>query len=211
MSSGPVPLRVRSLSKRYTDKQVLEGVDLELASGEALALLGPNGAGKSTLIGCICGSVIPDSGQVEIAGHELAAQPLEARRALRYLAQEVDFPPGLTGQELLEFQADVFGARADLGQAAQLAGLGDSLAHLASTYSVGMRRRLAFAALSLGQAALYVLDEPFAGIDADSSARLLDWLLARKRAGAAILIAGHAQDKAALEALESAELRLGAS
>lgn len=208
MNSSPLPLRVRGLSKRYTDKQVLEGVELELARGEALALLGPNGAGKSTLIGCICGSVIPDSGQVEIAGHELAASPLEARRALRYLAQEVDFPPGLTGRELLEFQAEVFAARADLGQAAQLAGLGDALEHLASTYSVGMRRRLAFAALSLGQAALYVLDEPFAGIDVDSCERLLDWLLARKRAGAAILIAGHAQDQAALEALEAAQLRL---
>jgi len=202
------PLQVRGLGKRYADKQVLDGIELELGAGEVVALLGPNGAGKSTLIGCICGTVIPDRGTITIAGHELTAAPLEARRQLRYLAQETEVPPGVTGRELLEFHADVFEGRADLPGALELAGLGEAIELLATTYSVGMRRRLAFAALSLGAAALFVLDEPFAGIDADSRTRLLDWLVARRAAGTAILLAAHAQDRWALDALAARELDL---
>src|SRR5690606_34264922 len=141
--------------------------------------LGPNGAGKSTLIGCVCGTVIPDAGTVTIAGHELRGEPIQARRRLRYLPQEGDVPIGLTGRELLEFHADVFEDRGALTTAERLADLGPALDLLATTYSVGMRRRLAFAALACGDAGLYVLDEPFAGLDAASRERLLDWLRAR--------------------------------
>ncbi|MCA9700076.1 MAG: hypothetical protein KC431_21300, partial [Myxococcales bacterium] len=70
-------------------------------------------------------------------------------------------------------------------------------------------RRLAFACLVPGDAALYVLDEPFAGVDAEGRERLLAWLLARRRAGAAVLLAAHAQDRWALDALEAREFRLG--
>ncbi|KIG12280.1 ABC transporter [Enhygromyxa salina] len=206
-----LPLRAINLSKRYADNVVLDGVSLELQAGEAAALLGPNGAGKSTLIGCVCGTVIPDAGTIEIAGHELRAAPIQARRALRYLAQESDLPPGLTGRELLEFHADVFDARASLEQAERLAGLGPALDLLATTYSVGMRRRLAFAALACGDAALYVLDEPFAGVDAESCARLTAWLVQRRAAGAAILLAAHGQDSALLEALAVRRFDLGAA
>ncbi|PRQ07344.1 ATP-binding cassette domain-containing protein [Enhygromyxa salina] len=198
-----LPLRAVDLSKRYADRVVLDGVSLELRAGEVVALLGPNGAGKSTLIGCACGTVIPDAGTIEIAGHDLRAAPIQARRALRYLAQESDLPPGLTGRELLEFHADVFDARTSLAEAERLAGLGSALDLLATTYSVGMRRRLAFAALACGDAALYVLDEPFAGVDGESCARLAAWLVERRAAGAAILLAAHDQDSALLDTLDA--------
>ena len=203
------PLEVSGLSKAYAGNRVLVGVDLTVAAGEAVALLGPNGAGKSTLIGCVCGTVIADAGTVRIAGHVLGEEPLQARRRLRYLAQEVDVPIGLTGRELLEFHADVFEDRGSLAAAEALAGLGPALDLLATTYSVGMRRRLAFASMACGDAALYVLDEPFAGVDAESRDRLLDWLLARKRGGAGILLAAHASDRPALDALEARSHVLG--
>jgi ABC-type multidrug transport system ATPase subunit len=206
-----VPLRVEQLSKSYAGHKVLDAVALEVTAGEAVALLGPNGAGKSTLIGCVCGTVIADAGTVTIAGHELRSEPIEARRRLRYLAQEVDVPIGLTGRELLEFHADVFadhnspGPRRtrtnSIAEAERLADLGPALELLATTYSVGMRRRLAFAAMACGDAALYVLDEPFAGVDTQSRDRLLGWLLERKHAGAGILLAAHESDREALDAL----------
>jgi ABC-type multidrug transport system ATPase subunit len=197
------PLEVSGLSKAYAGNRVLVDVALSVAAGEAVALLGPNGAGKSTLIGCVCGTVIADAGHVAIAGHELRSQPIQARQRLRYLAQEVDVPIGLTGRELLEFHADVFGDRRSLAEAEALAELGPALDLLATTYSVGMRRRLAFAAMACGDPALYVLDEPFAGVDAQSRERLLAWLLGRKRAGAGILMAAHASDREALDALDA--------
>jgi ABC-type multidrug transport system ATPase subunit len=210
---GTPPLRVSGLSKRYAANVVLANVELELAAGEVVALLGANGAGKSTLIGCVCGTVIPDSGEVVIAGHDLRREPIEARRKLRYLAQEIDVPSGLTGRELLEFHADVFEDRSGLATAERLADLGPALDLLATTYSVGMRRRIAFAAMAFGcgrtEAALYVLDEPFAGVDAQSRDRLLAWLQERKRAGAAILLAAHDSDREALDALAARPFALG--
>lgn len=195
------PLRVEQLSKSFAGRPVLAGVALEVAAHEAVALLGPNGAGKSTLIGCVCGTVIADAGTITIAGHDLRSEPIEARRRLRYLPQEVDVPLGLTGRELLEFHADVFADRSSLATAERLADLGPALELLATTYSVGMRRRLAFAAMACGDAELYVLDEPFAGLDAESRERLLGWLLERQQAGAGILLAAHESDREALDAL----------
>jgi ABC-type multidrug transport system ATPase subunit len=203
-----LPLRATGLSKRYAQRPVLTDVSLELQPGEAVALLGPNGAGKSTLIGCVCGTVIPDAGSVTIAGHDLRSEPIQARRRLRYLAQEIDVPAGLTGRELLEFHADVFEHRSGLPHAQTLSGLGPALELLATTYSVGMRRRLAFASLAFGDAALYVLDEPFAGVDSEGREQLLAWLLERRAAGAAILLAAHAQDSWALEALDARRFTL---
>ena len=203
-----LPLRVTGLSKRYASNHVLDGLDLSVEPGQAVALLGPNGAGKSTLIGCVCGGVIPDGGDVQIGGHDLVHAPILARGVLRYLAQETQLPAGLTGRELLEFHAEVFGDSGGSERAESLAGLGDAIEMLASTYSVGMRRRLAFAALSFGSARLYVLDEPFAGIDADSRTRLLAWLCERRAAGAGILLAAHAQDRGALDALDAREFQL---
>jgi ABC-type multidrug transport system ATPase subunit len=204
-----LPLRATGLSKRYAQRSVLTDVSLELQPGETVALLGPNGAGKSTLIGCVVGTVIPDAGSVAIAGHDLRTEPIQARRRLRYLAQEVDVPAGLTGHELLEFHADVFEDRAALPRAAKLSGLGPALELLATTYSVGMRRRLAFASLAFGDAAVYVLDEPFAGVDAEGREQLLAWLIEQRAAGAAILLAAHVQDSWALEALDARPFSLG--
>jgi ABC-type multidrug transport system ATPase subunit len=201
-------LRVEGLHKAYPNLPVLVDLSLEVGPGEVVALRGPNGAGKSTLIGCVAGTVIPDSGTVHIAGHDLRQAPLDARRLLRYLPQEVEIPVGLTGQEVLEFHAEVFGDDAGLAKAAELSGLGDRLAYLASTYSVGMRRRLVFAALAPGKPRLLVLDEPFAGIDHDSRGRFLDWLGELRQDGCGLLLAAHEQDRRELEALDAREFEL---
>lgn len=204
------PLQVRGLSKRYAGRSVLDNLDLDLAAGETLALTGPNGAGKSTLLGCVVGTVIPDAGVIRIAGHDLAREPIEARRALRYLPQEVEVPAGLTGRELIEFHADVFGEPAALERAVALADLGPAIDLLATTYSVGMRRRLAFACLLPGPGRLYVLDEPFAGVDSHARVALLEWLGERRRAGAGILLAAHeASEGPAIAALEARTFPLG--
>lgn len=204
------PLRVEGLTKRYAGRAVLDALALALAPGEALALTGPNGAGKSTLLGCVVGTVIPDAGTITIAGHELAREPMKARRALRYLPQEVELPAGLTGRELIAFHADVFGEPAAVERAVALADLGEAIDHLASTYSVGMRRRLAFACLVPGAGRLYVLDEPFAGVDTQARAALLAWLDERRKAGAGILLAAHAESEGpAIAALAARTFALG--
>ena len=195
------PLAAQGICKRYREHVVLDGVELTVAPGEVLALVGPNGTGKSTLIGCVCGTVIPDQGRVTIGGHDLARAPLDARRALRYLPQETDAPVGMTGDEILAFYADVFKDPDGMSRAREMASLGPAMGELATTYSVGMRKRLMFAALTFGEAALYVLDEPFAGVDAEGRTRMQAWLGRRKAAGAGLLLAAHDADDPELSAL----------
>ncbi len=186
-----VPLRATSLCKRYGARTLFEGLGLEVAAGEVAALLGPNGTGKSTLLGCITGAVIADAGRIEIGGHDLEAAPLAARGALRALPQEVEVPEGLTGRELIEFFAAVFADPRGQASALELADLGPPIDALATTYSVGMRKRLMFAALTLGPGSLYVLDEPFAGVDREGRGRMVEALTRALARGAGVLLSAH--------------------
>lgn len=194
-----LPLRAHGVVKRYGSRVILGGVQLDVGPGELVVLRGPNGTGKSTLIGCVTGQVVPDEGTIAIAGHDLRAAPLEARRQLRALAQEVEIPPGITGREWLGFCADAYGATS-------LATAGDPqldevIDHLATTYSVGLRRRLAFLGLCLGTPKLFVLDEPFAGVDQDGRRSMLDRLRGFLAAGAGMLVAAHDHELGELDTL----------
>ena len=203
------PLVARGLAKRYGAAEVFAGLDLEVGPGQALALIGPNGAGKSTLIGCLVGAVIADAGAVEIGGHDLRRAPLAARAALRYLPQEVEVPQGLTGRDLIDFHAAVFRDPGGRDRAIVLADLGPALDALATTYSLGMRKRLVFAALTLGEAALFVLDEPFAGLDREGRAALAAALVRARERGAGLLLSAHDPDDLATFGPDLRVLRLG--
>lgn len=207
MSNAP-PLRATGITKRYGSHTVLERIELQVGPSETVVLVGPNGIGKSTLIGCVCGTVIPDAGTIELGGHDLRREPIAARSVLRYLPQEVEVPAGLTGRELLQFYAEVHQDAVAASRAAELSRLGDALDRYATTYSVGMRRQLAFAGLTPGDSRLLVLDEPFAGVDRDGRARMLDVLQQRLASGTGILMAAHDQDARELEVLEARRIDL---
>jgi len=203
-------LVVDGVRKAFGPHVVLDAVSLRLAAGHTMVLRGPNGAGKSTLLGCVAGTIVPDQGTVAIAGHDLIAKPVAARAALRYLPQEVEVPAGITGRELLELSATIFKADPDsIDRAAKITGLGDALERFATTYSVGMRRLLAFGTLMLGSAALFVLDEPFAGVDADGRGRLLDALIKAQAEGASIVLAAHDRDASDVARLSPERFDLG--
>lgn len=205
-----VPLDVTGVTKSFGAHVVLDSIDVRVGPGEAVVLIGPNGVGKSTLLGCVCGTVVPDSGAITIGGHDLGRAPIKARAALRYLPQEVEVPTGVTGDELLRFYADVHEAATDVDRCAEATELPRSaLERLATTYSVGMRRRLAFGCLMAGEGQLYVMDEPFAGVDQHGRTRMHDRCKRLLDRGAGLLLAAHDQDLAALDDLGARRLQLG--
>ena len=204
-------LRVTGLSKAYAGRGVLRDVELTVAAGEVAGLLGPNGTGKTTLLGCVTGAVIADAGRVEIGGHDLEGAPLAARAALRALPQEVEVPEGLTGREIVEFFGQVFGEPQGQARAIELADLGPAIDHLATTYSVGMRKRLMFAALMLGPGRLFALDEPFAGVDRQGRGRMVAALRTALANGAGVLLSAHEEEELAGLGIPVRGIRLGGS
>ena len=203
-------LHVEAISKRYGSHEVLRDVSLTLKRGQALSLVGRNGAGKSTLLRCIAGQVFPDSGAIWISGYGLYDQPEAARSCFRYLPQEVPMPDRISAFELVEFYAGVYGEPLACARLLELAGLSSVANQAVRNLSVGMQRRLAFASLFAGQAKLFVLDEPFAGLDRDSRARFTRVLKHRLHDGASLLIATHEQDHEEVTQLECARLELHA-
>lgn len=217
MSETTIPLVVEAVTKRYASRTVLDALSLRVEPGKTVVLRGPNGAGKSTLLGCIAGTVIPDEGRLLIGGHDLRRDPLAARAALRYLPQEPEVPAGLSGRELLGFFADAFGDPGGVERAAAFLDFGEALDRFATTYSVGMRRQLMFAALLAGSGAgqgpgngrLWVLDEPFAGVDAEGRGKIRAALERALAAGAGVVVAAHDRDAQDVEPLSPTSFDVG--
>ena len=190
-------LRVRDLHRSFGDLHVLAGLDLDLASGEALALIGPNGAGKSTALRCIAGADQATSGTVELDGAPLDERSPATRRDLAVVMDDLDFFPDLSVVEHLNLLARAHQvADPDELVDAVLAdvGLQGQAAQLPGTLSSGQRRRLALASAFVRPRRLLILDEPEQRLDAAGLAWLADRLNAEKADGLGILLVSHDTD-----------------
>lgn len=163
-------VQVTDLSRRFGSQLALSGVDLTLERGEVLGLLGPNGAGKTTCLRILSGNLAPTTGRVEIAGVDLARDPLAAKRELGYLPERPPLYPELRVDEYLNFcarlrrvpPAHVRDAVEDAKDRCGLHGLGR---RPISKLSKGFRQRLGIAQAILHQPRLLILDEPTEGLD----------------------------------------------
>src|SRR5512142_976265 len=161
---------VRDLVKRFGAFTAVDHVNLETARGEIFGFLGPNGAGKSTTIKMLCGLLRPTAGQISIAGHDAAAQPLEVKRSIGVLLEEANLYDRLTGREFLIFSARMHGlplpeARSRCDELLELMELTGEQDKLIIDYSMGMKKKTAFAAALIHHPRGLFLDEPFNGID----------------------------------------------
>ena len=160
----------RGLTRRFGDVHALDGIDLEVSSGEIYGFLGPNGAGKSTLIRVLCTLLVPTSGSAEVRGFDVVANRHEVRLRIGVALQDVALDPKQTGVEFLRLQGRLYGltgAEIDqrLAEIRQLIDLGDALNRMISTYSGGMKRRLDLAAALVHNPDVLFLDEPTSGLD----------------------------------------------
>ncbi len=163
------------LEKRYTPKDsdaihALRGVTLQVHAGEIYALLGPNGAGKTTLISILTTLIAPTAGTATVAGYDVAAQAADVRRRIGVTFQEIVVDADLTGRQVLDFHARLYGLGKDarrerIATLAGLVELTDALDRKAGTYSGGMKRRLELARGLLSAPQVLFLDEPTQGLD----------------------------------------------
>jgi ABC-2 type transport system ATP-binding protein len=190
-----VPLiRVVGLVRVFGAQRVLDGVDLDVAAGEAVALLGPNGAGKTTLLKIVATLLRPTRGTATVAGHDCVREAESARAVLGLVGHGTHVYEDLTARENLAFWARLRGHPAE--REALTGALADvDLEHHADvrvrTLSAGMRRRLALARLALTNPRVLLLDEPFAGLDQRARKWLEGRLEAFKTGGGALLMVTH--------------------
>jgi ABC-2 type transport system ATP-binding protein len=163
-------IEVTGLSKRYGEVLAVRDVSFKVASGEVVGFLGPNGAGKTTTMRMLTGFLPPSSGRVVVAHHDLAAEPMKARRAIGYLPEIPPLYPEMRVVEYVTYTAalrDVPRAerRAKVERALQICGLADVSRRVIGTLSKGYRQRVGLAQAVVHEPAVLVLDEPTAGLD----------------------------------------------
>lgn len=185
-------IAARDLSKRYGQRHVLRGLDLDVAPGVVTLLVGANGAGKTTLLRLITGLCQPDAGVVQVAGYHVVKQRLAALGALSFLPQAPRFHARLTTQQVARYYARLRG-RSDAEVQDELArwGLNDHLTATTNQLSGGLRQRLAIAIFALARAPVLVLDEPGLSLDPEWRVRLQRHLSAEAQRGATVLVATH--------------------
>jgi ABC-2 type transport system ATP-binding protein len=208
-SRTPPLLRVRGLTKKFGDIEVLSGVDLTVTSGKALALRGRNGAGKSTLLRCITGVDAPTTGAVELDGEPVDERSVAVRRDLAIVLDDMDFFPDLSVVEHLDLFARAHGvpdAEELVNAVLEEVRLTGQAAQLPGTLSSGQKRRLALASAFVRPRRLLVLDEPEARLDQAGLEWLTGRLLQEKADGLGILLASH--DPALVEAVADRVLDL---
>lgn len=163
-------IEVSHLVKRYGDVLAVDDLSFSVAPGEILGFLGPNGAGKSTTMRIVAGFVAATSGEARVCGHDVAREPLAARRQLGYLPEGAPSYPEMTPRAFLEFVADVRGLageqrRRRFDETVERLGLGPVLERPIDTLSKGFRRRVGLAQAILHDPPVLVLDEPTDGLD----------------------------------------------
>ncbi len=186
---------MRDLKKLYGFKAAVDGVNLDVPRGSFFGFLGPNGAGKSTTIRILTGLIPADQGSIEILGFRMPEQELEIKRRIGLVPDESLLFDRLTGAEFLEFVGRMYG----LSRAAAIARTRDLLdlfelqadRKIIGEYSKGMRKRVAMAASLIHHPDLFLMDEPFEGVDAVGARLMKDILVDRVKRGATIFLTSH--------------------
>ena len=163
-------LKIENLTKSYGDKKVLIGLNLQINAGEIFGFIGHNGAGKSTTIKCCVGILKFEGGNIYIDGTSVKDNPLECKKKIAYIPDNPDLYEYMKGVEYLNFIGSIFKVAPDLLKqrinkyAADLE-LSNSLAQPISSYSHGMKQKLAIISAWIHEPKLIVMDEPFVGLD----------------------------------------------
>ncbi|HML51147.1 MAG TPA: ABC transporter ATP-binding protein [Propionicimonas sp.] len=210
MARKSVVLKVSGLTKAFGPVVIVDGFNLEVAAGEAVALTGRNGAGKSTVLRCLIGADRPDDGRIEVNGVAVSETNPLIRRDVATVIDDLDFFPDLSVVEHLDLLARAHGVpdpEAAVDAVLDEVQLVPQSGQLPGTLSSGQRRRLALATAFVRPRKLLVLDEPEQRLDTEGVAWLAERLIAERRQGLAIVMASH--EPMLVEKVATRVVRLG--
>ncbi|HYC77972.1 MAG TPA: ABC transporter ATP-binding protein, partial [Planctomycetota bacterium] len=188
---------LRALGRSFGPKVAVADLDLQVFPGEFFAFLGPNGAGKSTTIKIATAMLRPTAGYARVLGFDVVAHPLEVKRRIGVLPEEVQLYERLTPLETLRFAGALYGLRKDeiASRSAELLDLLEIAAadrrKMVVDFSMGMRKKVALACALLHAPRLLFLDEPFNGIDAVTTRAIKDVLQQAVGRGVTIFFSSH--------------------
>ncbi len=189
-------LEAINLQKSYGDHEALKGLNLSINKGDIYCLLGANGAGKTTTINLFLNFIDPTGGTAKVNNIDVSEEPLETKRYLAYIPEQVMLYPNLTGLENIEYFArlgghDEYGEDDLRGFLTQCGLQAEAAGRRIGTYSKGMRQKVGVAIAIAKQAKALLLDEPTSGLDPKASNEFSELLKRLQEDGAAILMATH--------------------
>jgi ABC-2 type transport system ATP-binding protein len=195
MEASPA-IEIRGLRKVYGEKAAVDGLTLTVERGCFFGFLGPNGAGKTTTIRMLMGLAPPTAGEIRILGRRMPEEALEIKARIGLVPDESLLFDHLTGGEFVEFVGRMYGlgrelARKRARELMELFELDTAGRKLIAEYSKGMRKRVAMAAALIHRPELFLLDEPFEGVDAVGARLMKDILQEQVRQGATIFLTSH--------------------
>ncbi len=196
-------IEVNDLQKRFKKLEAVRGVSFAIQKGEIYGLLGPNGAGKSTTISMLAGLVKPSGGDMAVAGFSVAGQPLEAKRRIGLVPQDIALYSKLSARDNLKFWGRMYGIPGKtlaqrIKEVLELTGLTQRADEPLKNYSGGMKRRINIAAGILHQPELLILDEPTVGVDPQSRTHIFDLIRGLNQNGTTVIYTSHYMEEVEL-------------
>lgn len=194
-------LRIDHLTKIYGDVKAVDDLSLHIAPGEIYGFIGHNGAGKTTTLKSAVGILRFDSGEILIDGHSIKTDPLTCKKMIAYIPDNPDLYEYMTGIQYLDFTADIFGVSVSLRKerieryASDLE-IREDLPQPISSYSHGMKQKLALISALIHDPRLVIMDEPFVGLDPKASFTMKTIMREICDKGGAIFFSTHVLDVA---------------
>ena len=195
-------LEIRNFSKVYGgNKKACDDVNITVSAGDIFGFIGHNGAGKSTTIKATVGVLDFEEGEIYIDGHSIKKEPIEAKKDMAYIPDNPDLYEHLTGMQYLNFIADIFDIddvkrNERIDKYAKLFEIENALGDLISSYSHGMRQKVAIISALIHEPKLLILDEPFVGLDPKAALTVKNIMHEMCEEGKAVFFSTHVLDVA---------------
>ena len=189
-------LKIEHLNKKYGDKKAVDDLCLHILPGEIYGFIGHNGAGKTTTLKACAGILDFDSGEITVDGIKMKNDPLSCKKKIAYIPDNPDLYEFMTGNQFLNFVADIFGVgekdrKERIDSLAETFEIKKNLSDAVSTYSHGMKQKLAIISAWIHEPSLIMMDEPFVGLDPKASHILKQMMREACEKGSAIFFSTH--------------------